>query len=43
MHGKGNFDWPDGRNYNGNYVNGLKQGFGKFIWSNGSSFLGYWL
>lgn len=30
MHGKGTFSWPDGRKYEGDYVNDLKEGHGVF-------------
>ena len=30
MHGKGFFKWPDGRVYEGDYVNDKKTGFGIF-------------
>jgi len=32
MHGKGIFSWPDGRVYEGDYVDDKKQGSGVFIW-----------
>lgn len=28
MNGEGQFEWPDGRKYVGNYVNGKKEGYG---------------
>ena len=31
MDGKGEFSWPDGRKYFGDYVNDKKQGFGVFL------------
>ena len=40
MEGKGLFKWPDGNEYEGNYVKGIREGFGKFTWSNGNSFKG---
>lgn len=30
MNGKGVFVWPDGRKYEGEYVDDKKEGFGKF-------------
>jgi hypothetical protein len=30
MHGKGKHKWPDGRCYDGQFVNGLMDGFGMF-------------
>jgi len=35
MHGKGSFEWPDGRTYIGEYKNDKKDGSGKFMWPNG--------
>lgn len=32
MHGKGKFSWPDGREYEGEYFNDLKHGYGVFKW-----------
>ena len=40
MDGKGLFKWPDGCEYEGDYVKGIRKGIGKFTWSNGNSFKG---
>jgi hypothetical protein len=32
MHGKGEFKWPDGRHYFGEFFNGTMSGNGKMIW-----------
>jgi hypothetical protein len=34
MHGKGWFKFPDGRFYEGEYKNNLKDGYGVFNWPN---------
>ena len=42
MHGKGVFSWPDGRKYEGEYLNDLKHGQGKFEWPSGKMYDGSW-
>lgn len=42
MHGKGLFSWPDGRKYNGEYRDDLKEGYGEFEWADGRKFEGGW-
>ena len=42
MHGKGILKFPDGRQYNGDYVNDKKEGIGIFIWSDGRKYAGNW-
>ena len=32
MNGFGIFKWVDGRTYEGNYINDIKHGRGKFYW-----------
>ena len=32
MHGYGVFEWPDGRRYEGGYVDDKKHGKGVFVW-----------
>ena len=32
MEGTGIFEWPDGRKYNGEYVDDKKEGMGTFHW-----------
>jgi len=33
--GRGSQEWPDGSTYEGEYLNGLKHGTGRFTWKNG--------
>ncbi len=40
MHGKGVFKWPDGRVYEGDYVNDKKHGIGKVTWPDGRVYEG---
>ncbi len=40
IHGKGTFYYNDGAKYTGHCVDGLKEGFGKMEWPNGSSYEG---
>jgi hypothetical protein len=40
MHGKGLFKWPDGTEYEGDYVNNLREGLGEYRWKNGKKFKG---
>ena len=35
-------EWPDGRRYEGNYVNDLKDGFGTFWWADKRTYAGGW-
>lgn len=42
MHGKGDFNWPDGKQYSGDYVEDKKEGYGIFKWSDGKQYKGYW-
>jgi hypothetical protein len=42
MHGKGKFEWKDGRVYIGDYRYGKKDGSGTFYWPNGSYYAGEW-
>jgi hypothetical protein len=32
MNGKGEFTWPGGKKYVGNYVEDKKEGYGEFSW-----------
>lgn len=43
MHGKGVYQWPDGRKYEGEYFCNCKHGWGVFKWSNGTRYQGPWL
>jgi len=36
------FSWPDGRYYNGCYLNDEKDGLGEFRWANGERYIGNW-
>ena len=40
MNEKGLFKKPDGSEYKGNYVKGIREGFRKFTWRNGNIFKG---
>ena len=40
MNGKGKYKWPDGSEYEGEYVNNKREGKGKFKWSTGAIFEG---
>ena len=42
MHGKGKIVWPDGRQYEGDYLDDKKHGFGVFIWADGRKYEGQW-
>ena len=36
------FKWPDGRRYEGQYVDDKKEGNGTFYWSDGRKYQGMW-
>ena len=42
MHGKGVFKWRDNSEYEGSYVEGRKEGYGKFIYPSGKIYKGFW-
>lgn len=42
MHGQGVFSWPDGRRYEGEYLEDKKHGFGIYSWTNGRQYAGQW-
>jgi hypothetical protein len=42
MNGKGHTVWPDGKSYDGSYLDDKKDGFGIFIWENGKKYEGEW-
>ena len=42
MNGKGKFEWPDGRIYDGEYKNDKKEGHGVFTWPDGRQYDGNW-
>jgi hypothetical protein len=42
MDGRGVFIWPDGRRYEGEYLEDKKAGFGTFYWPDGRKYMGQW-
>ena len=42
MNGNGISTWPDGRRYEGTYVNDKKEGSGIFYWPDGRIYEGGW-
>ena len=42
MEGFGVFTWPDGRKYEGEYMNDKKEGTGVFSWPDGRKYNGLW-
>lgn len=42
MEGRGVFEWPDGRKYEGQYVDDKKEGQGNFFWPDGRVYQGGW-
>ena len=42
MHGYGVYTWADGRQYEGNFVNDLKEGEGTLVWADGRKYIGSW-
>ena len=40
MDGKGKYTWPDGRVYEGDYLNDKRHGNGQFKWPDGRTYLG---
>ena len=43
MNGKGVFEWPDGRKYEGEFVDDHREGQGIHVWPDGSKYEGGWL
>lgn len=43
MNGKGVFNWPSGAVYQGEYLKGIKHGYGKMMWSTGKVYEGQWI
>ena len=43
MEGRGVFEWPDGRKYEGEYIDDKKEGEGIFYWPDGRKYEGEWL
>ena len=42
MNGKGILNNPDGKKYQGDFVNDKKEGIGVFIWKDGRKYAGEW-
>ena len=43
MHGVGIYSWPDGREYEGEYLNDKKEGYGRYVWpGNQKVYEGQW-
>lgn len=42
MEGSGVFTWPDGRKYDGEYIDDKKEGNGIFFWPDGRKYEGGW-
>ena len=42
MHGRGKYTWPDGRVYEGDYLNDQRHGNGVFTWPDGRTYSGQW-
>ena len=42
MEGHGVFVWPDGRKYEGDYMEDKKEGRGTFYWPDGRKYEGDW-
>jgi len=40
MHGNGIYNWPDGRRYEGDYINDKKHGFGIYTYPDGRCYKG---
>lgn len=43
MHGKGIYQWKDGRKYEGEYEYDKKHGYGVYIWADGRQYQGGWV
>ena len=43
MDGAGIFTWPDGRKYDGQYLDDKKHGYGIFEWPDGRKYKGNWI
>ena len=43
FNGQGHYKWNDGRQFIGNYENGLMKGFGVFTWKDGQKYTGEYL
>ena len=40
MHGRGRYEWKDGRFYEGDWLNGKMHGRGTYIWTDGRKYEG---
>ena len=43
MHGQGDYSWPDGSSYSGEWIEGLRSGEGVFTAADGERYDGAWL
>jgi hypothetical protein len=43
MHGYGRLVWPNGRSYEGEFENDVKNGKGTYQWADGQVYTGEWL
>jgi len=42
MNGKGHLKWPDGREYDGSFLDDKRHGEGTFTWKDGRQYTGNW-
>ena len=42
MNGKGILIWPDGKKFQGEFKDDLREGFGRIEWPDGKIFEGLW-
>lgn len=42
MNGKGHLKWPDGREYDGQFLDDKRHGEGTFTWKDGRQYTGSW-
>ena len=43
MEGTGKYSWPDGKEYEGSYKDGVKEGQGEMRWPDGKAYIGGWV
>ena len=41
-HGISRIEWKSGDIYEGENINGYKEGYGRYIWSDGAHYIGGW-